>query len=157
VRAPKRFGVRPGTVVDRPVGLEDVMPTCLELAGVSVPGSVEGRSVLALARGEEAPWRNHLHIEHAPLHHTLTDGREKYIWFAADGREQFFDLAEDPSECRDLATAPAHSQRVARWRSRLMETLRERPEGFTDGVKLIPGRPYPPVLPHALRSGGEQP
>ena len=32
-----------------------------------------------------------------------------------------------------------------RW---LIEELQGRPEGFTDGQRLIPGRPYPSVLPH---------
>ncbi len=146
VRAPERFGVRVGAVVDRPVGLEDVMPTCLDFAGVAVPGGVDGRSLLPLLRGEETPWREYLHIEHAPLHHTLTDGNEKYIWFVADGREQFFHLPENPDERFDVAKHPRDAARVELWRKRLVAELKGRPEGFSDGERLIPGRPYPAVL-----------
>ena len=146
VRAPERFGLRAGAVVDAPVCLEDVMPTLLELAGAEIPETVEGRSLLPLLRGESASWREHLHIEHAPMHHSLTDGREKYIWFAADGREQFFDLAADPQECRDRAGCPGDAERVARWRGQLIQELAGRPEGFTDGERLIPGRPYRAVI-----------
>lgn len=149
LRAPDRFGIRPGTVVDAPVGQEDIMPTLLDLAGVPIPATVEGRSLLPWARGETPAWRPHLHIEHAPVHHTLTDGREKFIWFAADGREQFFRLTDDPQECRDLASVPAEAARVAVWRRRLAAELAGRSEGFSDGARLIPGRPYPPVRPVA--------
>jgi len=122
------------------------MPTILEMAEVDIPATVEGRSAVPLLRGEQTPWRPHLHLEHAPMHHTLTDGREKYIWFAREGREQFFDLVEDPHECCNLAGRPEHAERIGRWRQRLIEELTGRPEGFTDGSRLIPGRPYQPVL-----------
>jgi len=145
VRAPQRFGIRPGTVVREPVGLEDIMPTCLELAGAPIPESVEGRSFLPLLRGEKVAWREHMHIEHAPMHHTLTDGREKYIWFVADGREQFFRLTADPQECHDLARKPEETGRMAYWRGALINKLKNRSEGFTDGTRLIPGRPYQAV------------
>ena len=143
VRAPQRFGIKPGTVIRQPVCLEDTMPTCLDMAGVPIPESVDGRSLLPLLRGEEAPWREHIHIEHAPMHHTLTDGKEKYIWFAADGREQFFRLTDDPTECHDLCSVPEESQRLSHWRALLIEELKDRAEGFSDGTKLIAGRPYP--------------
>jgi len=153
IRAPERFGLRKGSVVDEPVCLEDIMPTLLEMAGVDVPQTVQGRSLLPLMRGERVEWRPYLHIEHAPMHHTLTDGRQKYIWHVADGREQLFDLDSDPHELHDLARDPERADAVARWRGRLIEELRGRPEGFTDGQRLVPGRAYPPVLPHAMPPG----
>ncbi len=147
--APARFGIEPGTVVDRPVCLADVMPTILDLSGTPIPPGIEGQSLLQLSRGETVPWREQLHIEHAPLHHTLTDGREKYIWFVADGREQLFCLADDPMECRDLAGHPEAENRLLHWRTRMIQELAGRPEGFSDGANLIPGRPYMPVCPCA--------
>jgi arylsulfatase A-like enzyme len=150
IRAPREFGLKPGMTVREPVGLEDIMPTCLEMAGATIPPSVEGRSLLPLMRGERTSWRDHIHIEHAPMHHTLTDGKEKYIWFAADGREQFFRLTDDPTECRDLARRPEEGGRISYWRGRLIGELKGRPEGFTDGGRLLPGRPYPSVLGRKL-------
>jgi len=146
--APERFGIRRCAVVDAPATHADIMPTLLEMAGVAVPDTVEGRSLLPLMRGEDAPWRERLHIEHAPMHQSLTDGKEKYVWLVKDGREQFFDLTSDPTELRDLSADPSRADRVALWRRRLIEQLRGRPEGFTDGEKLVPGRPYAAVLPH---------
>jgi len=151
IRAPERFDLKQRLVADQPVCLEDVMPTILDMAGVDVPDTVEGRSLLPLMRGEEVSWRSHLHVEHAPMHHTLTDGKEKYIWFVQDGRDQFFDLAADPTECHDLIADPSASERVSHWRNVLIQELAGRPEGFSDGKRLIPGRPYSSVLPHALK------
>ena len=149
IRAPERFGIQGRIVPDQPVGLEDIMPTALEMAGVDIPDTVDGRSLLPLMRGEESEWREHLHIEHSPMHHALTDGREKFIWWTQDGREQFFSLADDPKERRDLIAVPAYAERIDAWRRRLIDELKDRPEGFTDGERLIAGRPYGPTLPHA--------
>jgi len=149
IRGPKRLGLKKGQTVGKPVGLEDIMPTLLEMAGADIPETVEGQSLLPLLRGEDVPWRPYSHIENSPRFHALTDGKEKYAWFTEDGREQFFDLAADPTECHDLMDNPRYADRVDEWRRRLIIELTGRPEGFTDGKHLMPGRPYPPVMPHA--------
>ncbi|MHB9026639.1 MAG: arylsulfatase [Armatimonadota bacterium] len=157
IQAPGHYGITPRTVIDQPACLEDLMPTILDMADVPIPTTVEGRSLLPLLRGETPPWREYLHIEHAPLQHTLTDGREKYIWFVPEhgehsqwfipeGGEQFFDLSADPQECHDLINDPGAQQRIAHWRARMVEELRDRPEGFSDGERLNRGRPYAAVL-----------
>ncbi|MCG3148669.1 MAG: Arylsulfatase [Verrucomicrobiae bacterium] len=141
-------GIPAGFVSDQPVGLEDVLPTALELAGLTIPGAVDGRSLLPLLRGQPA-WREYYHGEHAKCYasehgnHFLTDGRAKYCWYAQSGREQLFDLVNDPHETRDLAGDGA---RVSVWRKRLIQELKKRPEGFTDGKRLRAGRPYPAVV-----------
>ena len=43
--------------------------------------------------------------------------------------------------------------RVERWRARLIAELTGREDGFTDGAKLIPGRPVHPVLAHPGTKG----
>lgn len=156
IRGIRSMEIRAGTVVDRPTCLEDVMPTVLSMAGIDIPETVEGRSLLPLLRGEETPWRPFLHIEHSPLHHTLTDGREKFIWFVPDGRRQFFRLVDDPTECRNLIDQPGQAKRIEHWERLLVETLKDRSEGFTDGKRLIPGVPYPAVRLHARGAGGER-
>lgn len=146
IRAPKRYGLGAGKVIKHPVCLEDVMPTLLDFAGIDVPETVEGRSLLPLLRDEGCPWREHLHIEHSPRQHGLTDGHKKFIWDSQNGGEQFFDLANDPTECRNLAELSQFDGEVSQWRQRLIEKLAQRPEGFTDGDRLIPGRKYPAVI-----------
>ncbi|MCX5662308.1 MAG: arylsulfatase [Planctomycetota bacterium] len=153
VRGPRSMGLAQNAVVDAPVCLEDIMPTCLDLAGLPIPASVEGRSLLPLLRGERPAWRDHLHLECADNFHAITDGQRKYVWLTKDGREQFFDLATDPNELRNLVADPAWRERAAAWRGLLIEKLKGRPEGFTDGERLIAGRPYRSALPHAGRKG----
>lgn len=156
IEAPEKCGLRRGSVVETPATLADIMPTLLNLVGIPVPDTVEGLSLWPLLRGERLPGREFVHIEHAPYHQGLTDGREKYIWSPRDGTEQLFDLRTDPDECRNLARRKSHATRLALWRQRLIEKLKNRPEGFTDGKSLIPGRPYRAVLTRkACRVPGE--
>jgi arylsulfatase A-like enzyme len=143
MRAPERFGIQTGGVIRSPVCLEDIMPTVLEMAEVEIPGKVDGMSLLPLLRGRTEGWREHLHIECSPDFHCLTDGREKYVWFVADGREQLFDLENDPGEIYDLAGDSKAEERLVSWRAKLVEELKGREEGFSDGERLVPGRFYP--------------
>ncbi|MEV6964842.1 arylsulfatase [Hamadaea sp. NPDC051192] len=141
-------GIRPTVNDDSVVELRDVMPTLLECAGLPIPEHVEGRSFLPLARGEHTEWREILHGEHTLLGQSLqwlTDGRMKYIWHSSTGREQLFDLRNDPSELRDIAHDEA---RTRPWRAELIKVLTGREEGFTDGARLVPGRPVSPMLAH---------
>jgi arylsulfatase A-like enzyme len=140
-------GIAPGAVIDAPVCLEDVMPTVLDLLGEPIPDTVDGASVAPFLRGEAPVWRDWLHLEHSGKFHALTDGRRKFVWLTADGREQFFDLDVDPRECRNLVEDPGRAEEVARWRGALIEELRERPEGFVADGRLQAGRPYPSMLP----------
>ena len=131
----------PSGAFEQPVGLQDVMPTILECAGIDVPDTCTGKSVLKAARGE--PWREFSHGEHSPCYDTtqamqyLTDGKEKYIWFPITGDEQLFDMTEDRLELVDLAKKPEHADRVTKWRQRLVELLGKRGDGFSDGQKLL--------------------
>lgn len=153
LRAPQRFGIESGSVFDTPVSLEDVMPTLLDMAGVDIPETVEGQSLLGVMQKKKGLEREPLHIEHSSRYHCLTDGKEKYIWFVQNGEEQFFDLVNDPQELHDLAKDAAYSQRLANWRARMVQELKDRPEGFSNGTELVTGCHYPPVLPHALPKG----
>jgi arylsulfatase A-like enzyme len=140
---------------DAPVELRDILPTCCEIAGVDVPGSIDGESLLALARGERDGWRDYVHGEHASdgvqdvaaSNHWITDGREKYVWFSQTGREQLFDLLEDPQELEDRTEQ--RPERVAAWRRKLIRELEGREEGYVEGGKLQVGRPPVSVLKEA--------
>jgi arylsulfatase A-like enzyme len=140
IRYPKGLDLPSGTF-KQPVGLQDVMPTILDAAGVSIPDSVTGQSLLDAVRGK--PWRDFIHGEHSSCYspenamHYLTDGQTKYIWFPVTGQEQLFDLAHDRQELHDLAGDPAWSEERVRWRDRLIDLLAERGDGFSDGERLI--------------------
>ncbi|MBA2277318.1 MAG: arylsulfatase [Chloroflexia bacterium] len=151
LKGPANGGIAPATTRDEVVELRDVMPTLLDCAGLPIPESVEGKSFLPLARGNEREWRPYLHGEHtifAQSMQWLTNGHEKYIWLSGTGHEQLFDLDIDPHELHDLASDPAATDRLAHWRHLLIAELAGREEGFTDGSRLIPGRPVDPCLAH---------
>jgi arylsulfatase A-like enzyme len=151
---PRDSGIQAGRVIGEEaavVELRNVMPTLLDCAGLPIPDSVEGKSVLPLARGESvSDWRPHLHGEHTAFGqslHWITDGREKYVWWSGSGREQLFDLRADPTECHDLSTDTSHASRLARWRETLSRELVGREEGFVDASgRLVAGRPVRPTL-----------
>ena len=131
------------------------MPTLLDCAGLPIPETMEGVSVLPLARGEKPQWRKYLHGEHTmslghgrngQSIHWITDKHMKYVWFSGTGHEQLFDLKHDPQELHDIAPEPSSSDTLTRLRRELIEELTGREEGFTDGQQLIAGRPVAPCL-----------
>lgn len=147
ISVPDEYEFRKGAVSDAAVTHADIMPTLLDLAGIDIPDTVDGKSLVPVMRGESEKVRDYLHIEHAPYPHGITDGREKFIWNHKDGSEQFFDLKNDPKECRNLINDSGYQDRVTLWRKRLVDELSGRPEGFSDGEKLISGQEYAPLIP----------
>lgn len=151
IAASPGLGFKPGLRSMQPVCLEDIMPTLLELAGAECPKPMDGVSLVPTLRGEQSVIRQWLHSEHAPCYskeqafHALTDGHTKYIWRPQDGTEYLFDLDKDLREEHDLSKTPEQRRLLEQCRERLMQQLAGRPEGFTDGKRLIPGRPYPPL------------
>ncbi|MEF3305055.1 arylsulfatase [Paenibacillus sp. GYB003] len=146
-----RLGLAKGGRVESVVELRDIMPTLLDAAGVPIPDTVEGASLLPLCRGERTPWRGYIHGEHsfgALSNHYATDGREKYIWFSQTGEEQFFDLVADPQELRNLANEKEARARVSLWRKRVAAELEGREEGYAQNGELIAGRPPRACLAH---------
>ena len=143
------LGFKAGLRSMQPVCLEDVMPTLLDLAGAKCPKPMDGVSLVPVLRGMKPGVRETLHFEHAPCYgkqqafHALTDGHFKYIWRPADGTEHLFDLANDPREEHDLTKVNSQRAVVEQWRAKMVAELASRPEGFSDGSRLIPGRPYP--------------
>ena len=70
----------------------------------------------------------------------LTNGRRKYIWHTTTGTEQFFNLETDWKEQHNLAGLHEYEKEVSWWRGELVQILKNRPEGFSDGIHLIAGR-----------------
>ncbi|MDR6553437.1 arylsulfatase A-like enzyme [Paenibacillus qinlingensis] len=136
--------------VHNPVTIQDIMPTILEAAGVDIPETVDGCSMLGLMSGERAHWREYVHGEHSTCYSEeqemqfVTDGVYKFIWFPRLGTEQFFNLSEDPMELNDLSHDAAYADTVRTWRRRLIKTLEPRELGLTNGDQLVSqaGKPF---------------
>lgn len=90
-------------VDDRPVGLQDVMPTLLDLAGIPIPPTCTGRSMVG---GERRDLLFCEALEGMKATRMVTDGRYKLIWYPCGNHIQLFDLQEDPRECVNIADEP---------------------------------------------------
>jgi len=145
LRWPKDMGMEKqrGNVVLQPVELRDILPTFLDAAKAAIPEHVDGKSLLGLVRGETNNWRPFIDLEHDVCYskenhwNALTDGHIKYIFHAFDGREQLFDLRNDPGELHDLAADPGYRATLKTWRDRMIEHLSERGEPFVANGKLL--------------------
>lgn len=85
--------------VDEPVGLIDVMPTLLDLAGLDSEPRAQGRSLVPLMRGTEMASR--LVFAESESAVAARSADRKLIRFA-DGSRHYFDLTTDPLEQEPL-------------------------------------------------------
>jgi arylsulfatase A-like enzyme len=133
-------------VVDQPVEIMDIMPTILDAAGVDLPPTVDGKSVLPLMEGDSDGWREYVHGEHCTCYSPeqemqyVTDGHKKLVWLPRLDRVQFFDLDADSGECTDLADDPNHADDVTLWSDRLVAELQARDCGWAQdgGLSCLP-------------------
>jgi arylsulfatase A-like enzyme len=114
----------------------DIAPTFLELAGVTPPATMHGRSLLPLlADAPPADWRTavyyHFYESHAvhevAAHFGVRTAQHKLIRYYEPEWDtwELFDLARDPGERRNLAGDPDHAEVLARMQT-LLENLRQR-------------------------------
>jgi arylsulfatase A-like enzyme len=85
----------------------DILPTLCDYAGVSVPESLLGRSLRAIAEGKQVnDWRHYVVTEN----HTgrmVRSQRFKYcVYNEGTVRESLVDMQNDPGEMKNLASAP---------------------------------------------------
>ena len=127
VRVPLIFagpGIPAGERRDTFVYLLDIFPTLCDLADVSVPKSVEGRSLAGAIGDGNVTVRDRLFFAFERYQRAVKDERYKLIEYVVDGRHnmtQLFDLANDPSELRNLASDPAYRERLDGMRRMLTE------------------------------------
>lgn len=146
VKPPSGWTARANADDDALVGLEDVMPTFLEVAGADIPETVEGQSLAPILRGETASQRMYYHHEHSPCYthdnayQCITSKAWKYVWNPVTGAEQLFDRSNDPCELCDLAGKPEAGDILAEYRVVLARELAGRPEQLSDGEQLTTGK-----------------
>lgn len=105
---------------ERLVGLRDIMPTVLDLAGIPVPKSCDGVSIVGDQR------RSHAYGEcnEGPMSaRMIHDGRFKLIYYPAGNLRQLFDLKNDPQELKDLSTVQEHAATLNRLTALLCSEL----------------------------------
>ncbi|MBU6221221.1 MAG: sulfatase-like hydrolase/transferase [Planctomycetes bacterium] len=125
--------IRPGSTVDTPVVLTDLVPTLLEAAGIDVAktvGPLDGTSILGLLEGGSLPERplfwhfpNYTNQGGRPAG-AMRQGNWKLIEQFEDGGLELYDLASDIGEARNVAAeqgerASAMQSELAAWRTRV--------------------------------------
>jgi arylsulfatase len=135
---------------DRVVGLQDVMPTLLDLAGIAIPKTVEGLSMVGTERRE---WLFGECDENALATRMLHDGRYKLIYYPTGNRVQLFDLQNDPRESNDLSGSPDHSKVRGRLTELLCKELYGGDQEWLQGGELLglPDRAYEPWPERGLK------
>ena len=107
-----------GRRVGARVGLVDLAPTLLEATGLAVPSTMQGRSLLALARGARLPELPAYAESEYPRRvfgwSGLASWRDERFLFVEAPRRELYDLRADPSASRDLsAERPAVASGMA--------------------------------------------
>jgi len=97
------------------------VPTLLEAAGVPVPPHVQGRSLLPLLEGADAPVRDSALMEFTGWK-ALTTQHFRYVAHA-DGREFLYDLQAPWGEYRDVSGDPAYAGALAEHRRWLVQRV----------------------------------
>ncbi|MCA0397691.1 MAG: arylsulfatase [Bacteroidetes bacterium] len=117
VRWPKK--IRPGTVNSQPSVQYDMMATFAELAGIPVPASTDGLSLLPALLGKKQPVHEYLYFEYpengGQVAIRLGDWKGIRVGVQKDPKApwQLYNLATDPAETNDLAAQqPAIIQRL---------------------------------------------
>ena len=110
---------------DALVTLQDLFPTLCELTGAAVPVTVTGRSLKPLLLHQTDRIHEFVAGMFTDTQRMICDGRWKYICYPKAGREQLFDLVDDPHEMKDLSFSALHKSRRAALQARLLQWCRE--------------------------------
>ena len=145
LRWPENFQIKAkrGQKRSELVELRDILPTFLDAAGLQKAKIMDGVSMLNVLRGKA--WRNILDLEHSQIYEkdnawvALTDGQYKYIYFTLTGKQQLFDLQNDPNEMKDLASeqlSESNKSLVTKWRKKMIKHLQIRGEHWVKNGDL---------------------
>jgi arylsulfatase A-like enzyme len=134
--------IRPGAVNNDIVSNLNFAETFLEIAGVEIPGDMQGASLVPVLEGNTpSDWRDSFYYHYyeggghrVPRQYGITDGRRKLIYFYTLDEWEYFDLEKDPNEINSLYRNPEFASDIAEMkaklatqRSRLEVTRAERP------------------------------
>lgn len=121
IRYPKQFSK--GQALDAIALNIDVAPTILDLAGIPIPGEMQGRSWRPLLTSESTDWRKSFLAEYflenrLPTTPTIvavrTENAKLVKYPGHDEWTELFDLSADPYETKNLIANPEYKDLLAR-------------------------------------------
>ncbi|WP_158279899.1 sulfatase [Coraliomargarita sinensis] len=105
----------------------DLFPTLCELAGVAIPDTVQGKSLVPLLKNPGQNFREAAYsrfgVERPGL--AVITERYNYTWYAKSGAEMLYDLEKDPGENRNVAGDPAYAEALKEMRALLVKRRAE--------------------------------
>ena len=117
VRYPKLIK-QPGKGSEEMVLNIDLAPTLLDLAGISVPGSMEGKSIKPLLENQQINFRDSWHYEYfkefpynAPEIHAVRTRKYTYIEYVGRRKPELYNIIDDPKNMINLINS-AEGQKV---------------------------------------------
>jgi arylsulfatase A-like enzyme len=136
------------------VSLVDVAPTLLDAAGLDVPDSMQGRSIMPLLRDPHAEWPDEVFVQisESQTGRCVRTQRWKYSVSVprGEGREPasatqyteefLYDLMADPYELTNLIGLESHRETTAVLRERLLRRMVEAGEAEPE---IVPAPPRP--------------
>ena len=131
---PKDMRVLQNSVDDRLIGLQDVMPTLLDLAGLDIPETCTGISMIGESQRESLYCEA---MEGLTATRMITDKQYKLIWYPAGNRLQLFDIMNDPQEANDLSGDASHSDILDDLTNNLIDELYGIDKEWQGGGRLI--------------------
>jgi arylsulfatase A-like enzyme len=120
--------VKPGSTNQDMVSNLDFAETFLDLAGLEIPGTMQGRSLVPLLKGTRpADWRSSFYYRYYEYpvphrvrpHEGVRTDRLKLIHFPDTEEWELFDLANDPNELRSVYADPSYGRDVTNLKAEL--------------------------------------
>jgi len=95
------------------VGNIDIAPTVLDLAGIPIPDSMDGLSLVKLLSGN-ADWREGILLEGWPGRgvYTAVHTRDYVYAETTDDKSEFYDLKNDPYQLQNVIDDPAYQNLI---------------------------------------------
>lgn len=103
--------------------LHDVFPTLCGLSGLTVPDSIESKSLADILRRDGKDVYRSLGFAYRDIQRAFRDDRYKLIEYAVKGKRttQLFDLQKDRDERNDLAADPAYAKKIKQMQTKLKQ------------------------------------
>ena len=108
-----------------PVYLQDIMPSALELAGVSKPRHVQFKSLMPLIQGKTGASYEAIYGGYMDLQRMVCTGGYKMIYYPKIDKTLLYNLNADPLEMHNLADDPANAALLQKLRTRLKDLQKE--------------------------------
>ncbi|WP_068545160.1 sulfatase-like hydrolase/transferase [Thalassotalea crassostreae] len=101
--------------------LNSIFATTAELAGIEVPESVQGPSILPIIRGEKEVMNDYIYGSYRHFQRMARSNRYKLVYYPLLKRNVLFDLKNDPWEMNDISEQEGSDEIIKQLTAKLEE------------------------------------